>query len=224
MPLYDYAVGGATTSNSLIQGFTGPSSTIPVPAVTDQVAAFLSGTSPQGSSPISSSSSSFASGEDLSRPLFVVWAGANDIFFNPNISAAQTYLEITSVVSALLDAHPASRVLTVASPDLARLPYAFYADELTKSQLRSFTDLLAALLLAEADGPRRPRGNVNHVDLRGLFDAFEYFAAPESYGFAPLGKYGSCLVGVYGEGAAGANGTISQCLDVGGRVYWDEYQ
>lgn len=210
-----------------------------MPAVADQVAAFLSGTSPQGSLLLpSSSSSSIGNGDgDLSNPLFIVWAGANDIFFNPNISAAQSYLEITSVVSALLNdnnndddnVHRPGRVLTVASPDLSRLPYGFYADELTKSQLRSFTDLLATLL---ADGARRSSSSsggdvVDHVDMRGLFDAFEYFATPEAYGFAPLGKYGSCLVGVYGEGpppAAGANGTISECVDVEGRVYWDEYQ
>ncbi|KAJ4406202.1 hypothetical protein N0V82_010170 [Gnomoniopsis sp. IMI 355080] len=211
LPLYDYAVGGATSSNALIQGFTGPSSTIAVPSVADQVTSFLSGLSPQNTTFYPSSS-------ELSDPLFVIWAGANDIFFDPNISAAQSYLEIQSAASILLAAHPDGRLLTIASPDLSKLPYGFYADELTKRQLRSFTDLLAVLL---EDGARARR-DVDNVDLRELFEQFEYFAQPEKYGIAPLGKYGSCLVGVYSE--AGTNGTIEQCEDVEGRVYWDEYQ
>lgn len=173
-----------------------------MPSVTDQIEAFLA------SPPQSDATDS---------PLFVLWAGANDIFFNPNISAAQSYQAISSAASTLLAAYPACRVVTVSSPDLSRLPYGFYANALTKAQLHSFTNLLAGLL---ADGAR---GNaaVDNIDLRGLFDEFEYYASPEAYGFAPLGKYGSCLVGVYDEGDSGA---VSECENVGEWVYWDEYQ
>lgn len=176
------------------------------------MSSFLSGVSPQHTN-LSSSRRGEGAADPLSRPLFIVWAGANDVFFNPNVSAAQSYLEIASVAAALSAAYPAARVLTVASPDLSRLPYGFYADEITKTQLRSFTDLLAVLL---------ENGQAHHVDLRGLFDEFEYFALPVQYGFAPLGKYGSCVVGVYGEGTG--NGTITECSDAEERVYWDEYQ
>lgn len=62
------------------------------------------------------------------------------------------------------------------------------------------------------------------VDLRPLFDDFEYFANPLAYGFDALGKYGSCLVGTYGEGPSGEAGTIEECDDADERVYWDEYQ
>lgn len=111
----------------------------------------------------------------------------------------------------------------MASPDLSKLPYGFYADEITKTQLQSFTDLLAVLLLANSNNGNNNNGQqIQTVDLRSLFDEFEYFAAPQAYGFAPLGKYGSCLVGVYGEG--NGNGTITECSDVEGKVYWDEYQ
>lgn len=134
------------------------------------------------------------------------------------MSAAQSFLEIQSAGSTLLSAYPGARMLTIASPDLSKLPYAFYADELTKHQLRSFTDLLATLL----DEWATASDQVHNVDLRRLFEQFEYFAQPEAYGMAPLGKYGSCLVGAYGEG--GTKGTIEQCEHVEGRVYWDEYQ
>lgn len=125
-----------------------------------------------------------------------------------------------------MSSDPDSRaiVLMVASPDLSRLPYGFYADDTTKNQLRSFTDLLALLFLQSGVVRRQQQQQGEHVkvvDLRGLFDEFEYFASPQQYGFAPLGKYGSCLVGVYGEGTR--NGT-TECADADERVYWDEYQ
>lgn len=175
------------------------------------MAFFLSGLSPQSETLPSSSS-------DLSAPLFVIWVGANDIFFNANISAAQSYLQLQSAGSTLLATYPGGRVLTIASPDLSKLPYGFYVDELAKHQLRSFTDLLAALLEDWATAS----GEVVNVDLRWLFEQFEYFGQPHAYGMAPLGKYGSCLIGVYSEGRT--NGTIDQCDDVEGKVYWDEYQ
>lgn len=196
-----------------------------MPSVADQVASFLSGalpSSPQKGSNTDLDTTATDADDHLGTPLFVIWAGANDIFFNPNISAAQSYLEIRSAAAALLAAHPAGRALLVASPDLSRLPYGFYADRLTRSQLRWFTDLLASLI-GMAGGSAQGGGvdGVDSVDLRGLFDAFEYFAEPQAYGFEPLGNYGSCLVGVYGEGA---HATIEECDDVEGRVYWDEYQ
>ncbi|CAN8100963.1 unnamed protein product [Discula destructiva] len=225
LPLLDYAVGGATTSNALIQGFTGPASTIPVPSVADQVAAFLAGLSPQNTSLSSSSAVDQDEDGNLHNPLFIIWGGANDVLFNPSISAAQSHAALTSAVAALRAAYPqgsGATVLTVASPDLAKLPYGFYVEPDAvggKRALTAFTDLLAALLVDGAKG----KGSLvdGNVDLRGLFEEFEYYAQPEVYGFDPLGKYGSCLVGVYGEG--NTSGSIQQCGDVDGRVYWDEY-
>lgn len=40
--ILDLAYGGATVNNSRTQGYTGPGSTIPVPAVIDQVSQYLS--------------------------------------------------------------------------------------------------------------------------------------------------------------------------------------
>lgn len=184
-----------------------------MPSVADQVSSFF--LSLQNNNDI-----------DTARFLFILWAGANDIFFNPNISAAQSFLEISSLSSRLLSAFPRATIVTIASPDLSRLPYGFYVDEITKTQLRSFTDLLAVLLAQAGNqaGAAKDAKNVQNVDLRNLFDQFEYYAAPQDYGFAPFGKYGSCLVGTYGEGSEGANGTITECDDAGDKVYWDEYQ
>ncbi|TDZ28444.1 Thermolabile hemolysin [Colletotrichum spinosum] len=206
IPLYDYAVGGATTSNSLVQGFTGPKSSIAVPSVADQVASFLAKATPNGG--VFSASDTTA----LTTPLVVLLAGANDVLFNPNISASQSYQVLAQAESDIRRAHPAAEILTLSPPDLSRLPYGFFADNVAKQQLRTYTDLLGELL-------QRSRTGAVNVDLRPLFDDFEYYATPQLYGFAPLGKYGSCLVGAYGE-----TSDVTICGDAEQRVYWDEYQ
>ncbi|KAK2011937.1 GDSL-like Lipase/Acylhydrolase [Colletotrichum eremochloae] len=205
IPLYDYAVGGATTSNSLVQGYTGAGGTIAVPSVDDQVATFLGKTTPQGQAFTDLDSAA------LSSPLFVFFAGANDILFNPNISASQTYQALLQAGTQLQTTYGTAKFLTVSPPDLSKLPYGFYVDALAKDNLQSFTNLLGDLL-------RRPRFAAVNVDLRQLFEEFEYYAAPQTYGFHPLGKYGSCLEGAYGE-----TSSVTLCQDAASMVYWDEY-
>lgn len=172
----------------------------------DQVASFLNNTTPQGSTFSASERAS------LSGAIFVLFAGANDVFFNPNISASQSYQSLVEAKNLLHSAYPEANVLTLSPPDLSRLPYGFYIDNLAKQQLRTYTNLLGDLL------DTSKIGSLN-VDLRSLFDDFDYYATPQSYGFKPLGKYGSCLIGAYGEAP-----NITTCEDADEHVYWDEYQ
>ncbi|KAK1985962.1 GDSL-like Lipase/Acylhydrolase [Colletotrichum cereale] len=206
IPLYDYAVGGATTSNSLVRGYTGAGATIAVPSVGDQVASFLGKATPQGQAFTDLDSTALAS------PLFVLFAGANDIIFNPNISASQSYQALVQAGTQLQAAYDTAEVLTVSPPDLSKLPYGFYVDTVAKEELQSFTNLLGDLLMS------RTRFAAINIDLRPLFDEFEYYAAPQAYGFYPLGKYGSCLQGAYGE-----TSNVTLCEDAARMVYWDEY-
>ncbi|UQC81431.1 GDSL-like Lipase/Acylhydrolase, partial [Colletotrichum lupini] len=206
LPLYDYAVGGATTSNALVQGYTGAKGDIAVPSVLDQVVSFLGKINPQGGAFEAYDSMAMES------PLLIMFAGANDILFNANISASQSYQILRQAEAQLRDAYPSARVLTLTPPDISRLPYGFYLeDNLAKNQLRTFTGQLGELL------DRSKTGAVN-LDLRPLFDDFEYYASPRAYGFDPLGKYGSCLEGAYGE-----TPNVTICGDPDRRVYWDEY-
>ncbi|KAK1635728.1 GDSL-like Lipase/Acylhydrolase [Colletotrichum phormii] len=206
IPLYDYAVGGATTSNDLVQGYTGAKGDIAVPSVIDQVVSFLEKMMPQGGAFEVSDSTA------METPLLVLFAGANDVLFNANISASQSYQILRQAEAQLRDAYPSAKVLTLSPPDISRLPYGFYLqDNLARNQLRTFADQLGELL----DGSKT--GAVN-VDLRPLFDDFEYYASPRAYGFDPLGKYGSCLEGAYGE-----TPNVTICGDPERRVYWDEY-
>lgn len=199
-------MGGATTSNTLVQGYTGPGGTIAVPSVVDQLATFLDKTAPQGRAFTALDSTA------LAAPLFVVFAGANDILFNPNISASQTHQVLLQVATRLRDAYHSSKVLAISPPDMSKLPYGFYVDTPTKQSLQSYTALLGDLL-------GRSQRLAVHVDLRPLFEDFEYYAAPLAYGFDPLGKYGSCLEGAYGE-----TPNVTVCEHAERRVYWDEYQ
>ncbi|RKO86273.1 hypothetical protein BDK51DRAFT_31840, partial [Blyttiomyces helicus] len=66
------AFAGATTDNKLVQGFSGPTSNIPVPGVEQQTAIFASS----------------VRGETTARPheIDAIWAGANDWFFNSNLT------------------------------------------------------------------------------------------------------------------------------------------
>lgn len=84
------AIGGATTSNQLVQGYTGPGSSIAVPSILDQVQVYLK----EPRTP-----------KDLhvdSNTLFVILGGGNDAFFGlPNISASETVANIGRAVEDL---------------------------------------------------------------------------------------------------------------------------
>ncbi|KAI0760340.1 SGNH hydrolase-type esterase domain-containing protein [Fomes fomentarius] len=201
VPLLDLAIGGATSSNAIVQGATGPGSAIPVASVDEQVADFI--ISPPSDIP-------------LENPLFVLLAGANDPLFDPNVTASQSFQAIQSSKVALAAKYPTAQFLFLTYPDLARLPVGFYFDARTKRELTTFTNELAALY--EHAQAVRAGERFAYVDLRALFEDFEYYGSPAEYGFAPLGKYGSCLTGVYGE-----TEEVTVCDDADKMVYWDEY-
>ncbi|OLN91663.1 Thermolabile hemolysin 1 [Colletotrichum chlorophyti] len=205
IPLYDYAIGGSTTSNALVQGATGPKGTIPVPALDEQVMTFIGRTTPQG---VAFSADDSKATE---TPLLVLFSGANDILSNPNISASQSYQVLVRAEAQLRAAHPKAGVLTISPPDLSRIPYGFFADNLSKKQLHAYSNSLGDLL-------RDSGAKAVNVDLRPLFDDFDYYASPLTYGFDPLGKYGSCLSGRYGQ-----TDNVTVCENPDRRVYWDEY-
>lgn len=195
----------ATTSNSLVQGYTGPQSSIPVPSIHDQVSGFLENPS-----------------DDIqtTNPLFVLFGGANDVFFNPNITAAQSFNEILASRSALSARFPNATFLVLDYPDLGRIPYAYYINRTDKYVLHAFSQGLSSLLGDLSSHYRSvATPQTVFVELPQLFDQWDYYADPLEYGFDPLGVYGSCLVGVYEE-----TETVSLCSDPNSKVFWDEYQ
>ncbi|KAL1626211.1 hypothetical protein SLS54_003046 [Diplodia seriata] len=195
----------ATTSNNLIQGYTGPNSTLPVPSIDQQVSTFLN------------DPPSEISTENL---LFVLYGGANDILFNPNITASQSFREIMASQSALSSRFPNATYLILDYPDLSRIPYAFYIAWLAKQELHAFSQGLSSLYRQLVmQNTLEASSQIVFVDLPELFDRWDYYAEPRSYGFDPLGAYGSCLVGVYQE-----TDNVTLCPEPDVRVFWDEYQ
>ncbi|EKG19344.1 Haloacid dehalogenase-like hydrolase [Macrophomina phaseolina MS6] len=208
VPLYNYAVGGATTSNKLAQGFSPPNFIVPVPSIDEQVEDFLS--APPAGLNISSTAA---------VPLFFLWSGANDAIFY-NITASQVSTSLASTVYRLRERYPTSQIVLLNYPSLDKLPASFYASRATKTTLHTFSTTLDALLRDFADGGS---DLTTYINLVLLFDDFEYYAEPDEYGFVPLGSYGSCLVNAFGE--AGPDVPIEVCEEgFGVRVWMDAYQ
>ncbi|KAI9708045.1 MAG: hypothetical protein M1820_004249 [Bogoriella megaspora] len=196
IPLFDYAIGGATTNNQLVQGYTGPSSTVPVPSVDDQINTFLASKSQV----------------DLASALVVVLGGLNDVFFNATIQASQSVQQMFSGINKLR-ANGASSFLMLNYYNASRIPYDHYTTPLNKAQLANYSrDLGNALSSITSLDP-----GIAYVDLVPLFADFDCYGNPTSYGFNEYAAYYSCLTGAYMESPR------SLCNDSGKAVFWDEY-
>ena len=71
LELLNYAVGGATADNSIVQGYAGVDLSIPVSSAKDQIERFFA--------------------TDAPRPddVFVHWVGLNDILLNTSVTGQQ---------------------------------------------------------------------------------------------------------------------------------------
>lgn len=76
----------ATSDNKLVQGYTGPNSTIASPSATEQVADFLA---------------THDGKAHIADALYVVFIGANDAFFDGNVTGAQTVENVSSIMKTL---------------------------------------------------------------------------------------------------------------------------
>ncbi|PFH61527.1 hypothetical protein XA68_17104 [Ophiocordyceps unilateralis] len=197
-PLHDYAQGGATTDNAMVQGYTGRKGDIPVPSLTDQVNQFLA------KPPV-----------DLASSLVILFGGVNDVLLNSNITAARSAGVIGRLVSKLRDAGALHFVL-VNVPDLSLIPYDAYIDDGLQAVLRDYAEHLGGHLRRVAQ--RISSASVKVVDMIPLFRSFNvYEKGWKAAGFDQFGLYGSCLVGAYSEAPR------SLCSDPDRRVFWDVY-
>lgn len=197
--LHDYAVGGSTTSNRLVQGFTGKGSTIPVPSTDEQVDGFL------GNVPKSL---------DIPSTLFVVSGGLNDLFFQPNLSAYQSKDVLAQQVKKLQSAG-AQDFVFFNYYDASTIPFDTFTTVENKAQNEKWSaDFGRALTDLHASVP----GSFYYDSAAELFPHLYYYGEPTAYGFDQLGAYGSCLVGTYQETP---NVTLCDAPDT--KVFWDEY-
>ncbi|KAG0360526.1 GDSL lipase/esterase [Gamsiella multidivaricata] len=104
--LSNYAYGAATSDSTLVQGYSGPSATIPVPGFIQQIELYA----PKSTR------------EDAARTLFVVNFQGNDFFFNPSLDPAAVLAKLHEGIKRLV-ALGARNVLVVENIDLGALPY-----------------------------------------------------------------------------------------------------
>ncbi|KAJ6555698.1 GDSL-like Lipase/Acylhydrolase [Mycena vulgaris] len=198
LSLTDYAVGGATSNNTLVQGYTGPNS-IPVPSALDQLNSYLA--------------SSGATSATAQETLYVILIGANDAFFLPMVNASQSVAAIASAMDKLHAKLGATNFLLATYPDLSRLPLSAYIPSSAAASLKTYTTSLRADLFALKS--HRPHLHIALADLYELFQ--DFFSHPKSYGYDPSTDGKSCLTGAYSEAPR------MLCSDPDNYIFWDEY-
>jgi phospholipase/lecithinase/hemolysin len=210
LPLVNYAIGGATSNNTLVQGATGPGSTVPVPSMLDQVSTYLK---------------SKHDSAHISETLFCILIGGNDPFFLPTVQASQTVQAIEFAVNQLHKAGAKSFVL-LATPSLAIIPYdkdaglsaaAISALGTYSINLRDGIKALGLKLQRQSKHSHSHRIKVAFVDLLDFLNTV--LDNPKKYGFDPKTKNESCLKGVYFPIPGGR----TLCKNPDKYIWWDEF-
>lgn len=108
LKITDYAYGGATTDNNLVQGYAAKD-TVPVPGMLQQVQLYLSH--------IDMKTIDFAS------TLYILWGGGNDFTFNPSLSPNAIAVSLFKSVQTLLSIG-AQNILVFNQVPVQYFPYA----------------------------------------------------------------------------------------------------
>ncbi|KAF9964217.1 hypothetical protein BGZ70_006774 [Mortierella alpina] len=105
--LSTYAHGAATSDSTLVQGYTGPASTIPVPGFFQQIETLYEPKSNKN---------------DAAKTLFVVNFQGNDFFFNPALNPESVLDRLHQGIQKLVQLG-ACNVLVVENFDYGAIPY-----------------------------------------------------------------------------------------------------
>ncbi|GAA6032700.1 hypothetical protein JCM8097_000748 [Rhodosporidiobolus ruineniae] len=189
-----YAVAGATTSNDLVQGSTGPARRTLVPSIAGQVDSYLS------------------PAPDVTETLYILQGGMNDFLFGQfeNVKGAESAGEFGKAMLKLAQ-YGAQYILLANLPNTLTYPYASsnpFAQKPLANFTLSFRDALSSF------DEQRP--NVAIVDFWALFSEIGDMGGLLGYEEGKLDE--PCLVGVY---EAADNVTV--CSTPQSRVWWDEF-
>ncbi|KAJ3172956.1 hypothetical protein HDU88_004414 [Geranomyces variabilis] len=106
--LSNYAYGGASTGSALIQGYSGATSDVPVPGVSEQIDQYLAATS------------------DVSCNVHTLWAGGNDAFFafvlGKNVTGTDAASNLIRDVKKI-QAKGGKNIVVFNLPELSAIPY-----------------------------------------------------------------------------------------------------
>lgn len=143
----------------------------------------------------------------IQETLFVVFIGANDIFFDNATTPAMLVSSIDYIIQNL-KARGAEHFLLVDLPNLGRMPYANYISSDVNVTQTSFSTALRTAMKALQKH--------EHAAYLSLYDLFgELQDHPSKYGYKAVDK--QCLVGGYGEAPR------SLCAHPDQYVWWDEF-
>ncbi|GAA5887676.1 hypothetical protein JCM5296_004455 [Sporobolomyces johnsonii] len=194
VPLEDYAIAGATTNNSLVQGWTGRDLTFPVPSILGQIAQYLAH-NPQPSI----------------KELYILFAGMNDFLFGSNrVDPSESVASLGSGMHQLTDAG-AQYILLCTLPSPLGWPYLQYNPSAQPS-LSNFTSNFRTALYGLDTNPNQ----TIIVDVWALFE--QIYSHPEIYAFSPEKLGEACLIGAYGE-----TPKVTVCAAPSEYVWWDEF-
>ncbi|KAF9923011.1 hypothetical protein FBU30_006867 [Linnemannia zychae] len=159
LTLKDYAFGGATSDNDLVQGYTGAESEIPVPGLIQQIDQYYT------KHPLPKHS--------LETAVFVLHLQGNDYFFDPKVHPTQVVGNIAKGIDKLVSLG-AQNILVIENIDLGMFPFyqanSTLSDTYTKlseAQHKALDDLEAKMAhkygpVADAKYPFRSRPTCNH--------------------------------------------------------------
>ncbi|KAF8947745.1 hypothetical protein BGZ46_005483, partial [Entomortierella lignicola] len=212
LKLQSYAYGGATSDSNLVQGYSGPDSTIAVPGFIQQIENYYA---PKRNP------------KETAKSLFVVNFQGNDFFFNPAIDPKLVVDRLHRGISRLVELG-AEDILLVENINFGIIPYfntnatiaAAYASIATQERA-DYKTLVSQLNKAYGSndinrpfhGCKHTKGKVNigHVN---LWDLFIELYKPDS-----LKRLGITDV---------INGCVSNdyktiCKDANKHFYWDAF-
>ncbi|GAA6001882.1 hypothetical protein JCM10207_002363 [Rhodosporidiobolus poonsookiae] len=197
VPTTSYAIAGATTNNSLVQGYTGPNFDIPVFSVNEQVSVFIKTT------PV--------------RPdaLYVLQGGLVDFLLGQAQGGVSGNDSAASLGNAMLQlsGYGAKHILLATVPNFS--PHFPYTTNHPSAEQRLYSFSLAFRNALYAFNVDRP--NVAIVDHHALFSAFQ--DTPEIFVFDQEVLDRACLKGVYKDEGKG-NATL--CKTPEEYLWWDE--
>ncbi|KAF9346019.1 hypothetical protein BGX26_002503, partial [Mortierella sp. AD094] len=213
LKLQDYAFGGATSDSTLVQGYSGPSSTIAVPGFIQQIENYYI---PKHNP------------KDVADSLFVVNFQGNDFFFDPSLDPKSVVGKLHDGIKRLVSLG-AKNILVVENINMGIIPYFNTNATLAAAYTGIATQELAgykALVkqIAREYGPSdgdRPfqeckdkKNNKVNVGYLNLWDLFAHLYKPSQ-----LKRLGITDV---------INGCVSNdyktvCKDADKHFYWDAF-
>jgi outer membrane lipase/esterase len=136
----DYAYGGATTDNNLVQD----PNLVQIPGVLQQVTTYLN--------------SLVGNTHSSEHPVYVIWAGGNDLIYNSSLTAAQIVNSLMDSVKALAAVHGAKDIIVFNSAPIEDTPYirinynlALYGTYFTQFTSSANSDLFNSLQALKAN-------------------------------------------------------------------------